>query len=217
MDAIYIRANTELRTTGRDPVEAKLRRDTNNRVYGKTAENLTERKDIKFVNSRDMCRTLLAKPQCLRFQLFVEEVAAIELLKGKCMINKPSYMGFAVLELSKFHCVHFMQCYPDADKEVGAREVDTTCSHDENSPRLVRGLAEKRRRQLREHASYRTDTSSRCVSICSMCLNMLQCVSMCLNVLQCVSMCFNVIQCVSMCFDVSQCVSMCFNCFNVFQ
>ena len=116
----YIQTNTELRARSKDPVEVRLRKDANNCVYGKTVENLTKRTDIKLVNSAEMCRKLIAKPQCLRFQVFVEELAAVELLKVKCMINKPTYVGFAVLELSKlhmfkFHYEHFKQWYPDAE------------------------------------------------------------------------------------------------------
>jgi hypothetical protein len=116
----YIRTNTELRALSKDPVETKLRKDMNNIIYGKTCENLTKRTDIKLVNTQKECDKLISKPHCLRFQVFAEELAAIELQKVKCMVNKPTYVGFAVLELSKlrmyeFHYDHFKQWYPDAD------------------------------------------------------------------------------------------------------
>jgi hypothetical protein len=117
---LYIRTNTEMRALAKDPVEVKLRKDMNNIIYGKTCENLTKRTDIKLVNTQEECDKLVAKPQCLRYQIFAEELAAIELQKVKCVINKPTYVGFAVLELSKlcmydFHYEHFTQWYPDAD------------------------------------------------------------------------------------------------------
>ena len=103
----------------KDPVEVKLRKDMNNITYGKTCENLTKRTDIKLVNTQRECDNLVSKPQCLRFQIFAEELAAIELQKVKCVINKPTYVGFAVLELSKlcmydFHYDHFKQWHPNA-------------------------------------------------------------------------------------------------------
>jgi hypothetical protein len=117
---LYIRTNTEMRALAKDPVEVKLRKDMNNIIYGKTCENLTKRTDIKLVNTQKECDKLVSKPHCLRFQIFAEELAAIELQKVKCVINKPTYVGFAVLELSKlcmydFHYEHFKQWYPDAD------------------------------------------------------------------------------------------------------
>ena len=116
----YIRVNTELRARSKDPVEVKLRKDMNNSIYGKTCENLTKRTDIKLVNTQKQCDKLIAKPHCLRHQVFAPQLAAIELQKVKCMINKPTYVGFAVLELSKlhmfkFHYEYFKRWYPDSE------------------------------------------------------------------------------------------------------
>jgi hypothetical protein len=117
---LYIRTNTEMRALAKDPVEVKLRKDMNNIIYGKTCENLTKRTDIKLVNTQAECDKLVSKPQCLRFQIFADELVGIESQKVKCVINKPTYVGFAVLELSKlcmyeFHYEHFTQWYPEAD------------------------------------------------------------------------------------------------------
>ena len=117
---LYIRTNTEMRALAKDPVEVKLRKDMNNIIYGKTCVNLTKRTDIKLVNTQKECDKLTSKPHCLRFQIFADELAGVELQKVECVINKPTYVGFAVLELSKlrmyeFHYDHFKQWYPDAD------------------------------------------------------------------------------------------------------
>ena len=116
----YIQVNTELRAKSKDPVEVKLRKDMNNSIYGKTCENLTKRTDIKLVNSKKVCQKLINKPHCRRFQVFTGELAAIEMQKVKCLINKPTYVGFAVLELSKlhmykFHYDHLKAWYPEAE------------------------------------------------------------------------------------------------------
>jgi hypothetical protein len=103
----YVQANTELRAKSKDPVETKLRKDMNNSIYGKTCENLTKRTDIKLVTSKETCEKLINKPHCRRFQVFTPELAAVELQKIKCLINKPTYVGFAVLELSKLHMYKF--------------------------------------------------------------------------------------------------------------
>jgi len=116
----YVQTNTELRAKSEDPVEIRLRKDMNNSIYGKTCENLTKRSDIKLVNSRERCQKLMNKPHCRRFKIFAPNLAAVELQKLKCMINKPTYVGFAVLELSKllmykFHYSHLRTWYPSAD------------------------------------------------------------------------------------------------------
>jgi hypothetical protein len=116
----YVQTNTELRAKSKDPVEIRLRKDMNNSIYGKTCENLTKRSDIKLVNSQERCQKLMNKPHCRRFKIFAPNLAAVELQKLKCMINKPTYVGFAVLELSKllmykFHYCHLRSWYPSAD------------------------------------------------------------------------------------------------------
>jgi hypothetical protein len=116
----YVQTNTELRAKSKDPVETRLRKDMNNSIYGKTCENLTKRSDIKLINSQKQCQKLINKPHCRRFKIFAPNLAAIELQKLKCMINKPTYVGFAVLELSKllmykFHYCHLRKWYPSAD------------------------------------------------------------------------------------------------------
>lgn len=103
----YVQTNTELRAQSKDPVEVNLRKNMNNTIYGKTCENLTKRTDIKLVASKQLCDKLVNKPHCRRFQVFAPELAAVELQKVKCLINKPAYVGFAVLELSKLHMFKF--------------------------------------------------------------------------------------------------------------
>ena len=116
----YIRTNTELRAISKDPIEVKLRKDMVNVIYGKTCENLTKRTDIRLVNTKQQCQKLIAKPQCIRSQIFAEDLVGIALQMVKCLINRPTYVGFAVLELSKlhmykFHYDHFTQWYPTAE------------------------------------------------------------------------------------------------------
>ena len=41
------------------------------------------------------------------FKIFGETLAAIEMRKLKTMINKPFYVGFSVLELSKLHMYRY--------------------------------------------------------------------------------------------------------------
>jgi hypothetical protein len=116
----YIQTNTEMRAKTKDPVEGQTRKFSNNAIYGKACENLTKRTDVKLVNSRRACEKLINKPHCRRFRIFTGELAAIEMQKVKCQINKPTYVAFAVLELSKlhmykFHYDHLRTWYADAE------------------------------------------------------------------------------------------------------
>ena len=73
----------------------------NNAVYGKTCENQRKRTDIHLVGDRAKAEKLAFKPHCIDVRVFDEQLLGIELRKVKLLLNKPSYVGFAVLELSK--------------------------------------------------------------------------------------------------------------------
>ena len=92
----------------------------NNSIYGKACENLIKRTDIRLVIAQSACGKRICKPHCLRFRVFAEELAGIELRKVKCTINKPTYADFAVIEptmscVYEFRYDHCKEWYPDAD------------------------------------------------------------------------------------------------------
>ncbi len=79
----------------------------NNAVYGKTCENQKKRTDIQLVTTEAKRKKLIEKPHCLGFRIFDENLAAVDMRKIKAMIDKPFYVGFSVLELSKIHMLRF--------------------------------------------------------------------------------------------------------------
>ena len=80
---------------------------------GKTCENQRKRTDIHLVNDRVKAAKLVDKPHCLDARLFNEKLVGIEMQKVKMLLTKPSYVGFVVLELSKFHIIKYaIPTYP---------------------------------------------------------------------------------------------------------
>ena len=80
-----------------------------NSVYGKTMENLRKRINVRFVNNKKDFLKYTSKPTYVTHKLFDKDFAAIHEIKPVLMLNKPIYVGFTVLELSKwmmydFHC-----------------------------------------------------------------------------------------------------------------
>ena len=51
---------------------------------------------------------LFGKPTFRDVRIFGESLAAVELQKTKVQINKPFYIGFAVLDLSKLHMYRYV-------------------------------------------------------------------------------------------------------------
>ncbi len=103
----YIETNQNLRAASTEDFEKAFFKFMNNSCYGKTCENQRKRTDIRLVTDEEKAMRLLAMPHLIGFKVFNKDLAAINLMKTKCMINRPFYAGFSVLELSKLHMYGF--------------------------------------------------------------------------------------------------------------
>lgn len=103
----YIDLNAELRRNAKTKFEKDLFKLMVNAVYGKTMENVDNRKLIKLVTHWNSirrsqgARALIAQPNFKTLSIFHENFVAIHMGNVKISYNKPIYVGFAVLELSK--------------------------------------------------------------------------------------------------------------------
>ena len=80
-----------------------------NSVYGKTMENLRKRINVRFINNKKDFLKYTSKPIYVTHKLFHKNFAAIHEIKPVLILNKPIYVGFTALDLSKwlvydFHC-----------------------------------------------------------------------------------------------------------------
>ena len=79
----------------------------NNSVFGKTMENLQKRISVKLVNnSKDYVRCL-SKPIFISEKIFSKNFVAIHEIKPVLIHNKPIYVGFSILDLSKLLMYEF--------------------------------------------------------------------------------------------------------------
>ena len=78
-----------------------------NSVYGKTKENLRKRINVRFVNSKKDFLKYASRPTYVTHKLFDKNCAAIHEIKPVLMLNKPIYVGFTVLDLSKWMTYDF--------------------------------------------------------------------------------------------------------------
>ena len=72
----------------------------NNVVFGKTMENVRKHRDIEFVNTDAKRNKLVSEPK-VTTKWFSENLLAIEMKTTVIRANKPIYLGFAILALSK--------------------------------------------------------------------------------------------------------------------
>lgn len=103
----YIKLNTDLRTIATSKFEKDFYKLMNNSIFGKTMENIEKRVDVKLLTrwynqgvSRG-AQEYISKPQFHSLSIFSENLVAIQLKRVKLFYNKPIYLGFCILDLSK--------------------------------------------------------------------------------------------------------------------
>ena len=98
---IYIDFNTEKRTNEKKKKQNFFKLMIHS-VYGKTMENLQKRTNIGLVNNEKDFLKYTTRPIHITHKIFDKNYAAIHKIKPVLMLNKPIYVGFTVLELSKW-------------------------------------------------------------------------------------------------------------------
>ena len=73
-----------------------------NSVYGKTMENLRKRINVGIVSNKKDLLKYTSRPTYIAHKIFGEDYAAIHEIKPVLMLNKPIYVEFTGLELSKW-------------------------------------------------------------------------------------------------------------------
>ena len=97
----YIRKNTDLRKKAKNAFEKDFFKLMNNSVFGKTIENIRKRQNVILVDDRKLANKLSSKPNFDRATIFDENLVACHMKKTEVYLNKPIYVGQAILDLSK--------------------------------------------------------------------------------------------------------------------
>ena len=103
----YIDFNTERRKEATDEADKNHFKLLNNAVYVKTMENLRKRIKIRVVKNTEDFIKYTSRPTCANWKVFENNLAAIHEKKISLTLNKPIYVGFTVLELSKWEMYNF--------------------------------------------------------------------------------------------------------------
>ena len=103
----------------------------NNSVFGKTMENLRKRVNIELVNTQKRLRKLTAKPNFQSFKIFHEDLAAVHMKKVNIVLNRPTYVGLSILDISKLLMYDFHYNYMKAKYGQNAKllfnDTDSLC------------------------------------------------------------------------------------------
>ena len=82
-----------------------------NAVFGKIMENIRNHREIKLVTKDAKRKKLVSEPNYRTSKYFSEDLMAIEMKKTKICMNKPIYIGQAVLDISKTLMYEFWYDY----------------------------------------------------------------------------------------------------------
>ena len=78
-----------------------------NSVYGKTMENLLKRINVRLINNTKDFLKYMSRPAYITHIIFCKDYAAIHEIKPVLILNRGIYVGFTVLELSKWKMHNF--------------------------------------------------------------------------------------------------------------
>jgi hypothetical protein len=128
----YINFNTDQRKLSKNEFEKDLYKLMNNAVFGKTMENVRARVDIQLYTDEKLVLKQIAKPQFIQHKIYDEQLIAIKQLKKCVKLDKPIYIGVAVLDLSKLHMYKFHYDYIKpkySDATLLFTDTDSLCYH----------------------------------------------------------------------------------------
>ena len=119
--------NTELRKLAKNDFKKDLLKLMNNSLFGKTMENIRKHRDIKLVTTDRKRSKLVSEPNYHTINLISEDLSIIEMKKTKVKMNKPTYLGLSILEISKILMYEFWYDYmkPKYNDNVKLCYMDT--------------------------------------------------------------------------------------------
>ena len=104
--------NTDLRKKAKADFEKDFFTLMNYAAFEKSMENVRKHRDIKLVTTERRRKYLVSQSNYHSTKLFTEHLLAIEMKKKtEILMNKPVYLGFSILELSKILVYEFWYDY----------------------------------------------------------------------------------------------------------
>ena len=148
----YIDHNTQKRTVAKTNFEKDLYKLMNNAFFGKTKENVRDRTNLEFIDHSQIDQ-IIKRQSKLSFKGIVDHYSKFSVYKfdkEKTVFDKPIYLGFTLLELSKLLMYEFYynKLQPYWKQSIQLHYMDTDSfilSFDTSHQELINFLQEKQR------------------------------------------------------------------------
>ena len=127
----YIDFNTEKRKLAVNEFEKDFFKLMINSAFGKTMENDKKRKNIKLITDESLLTKYIAKPRSKNRKIFSEDLVAVHYILEELKLDKPIYVGFSILDISKtlmydFQYNYIKKQYGDKSKLL-LTDTDSLC------------------------------------------------------------------------------------------
>jgi len=122
---VFIDFCTRMRAAALDEAERNAWKLMANSIYGKTVEDVRRRREVEIVHgkkARERALRIGSSPWIKNFRIVIpDQLLLVEKFKRTCTLNRPTVIGFTVLELSKLHMYNWH--YNTIKAEFGDRAV----------------------------------------------------------------------------------------------
>ena len=121
----YIDFNTDKRISVVNSFEKYFFKLMNNSVFGKTMENLRKRINVKLVNNAKEYVKHISKQSFVSQKMLSKNLVTVHEIKPVLTLNKPIYVGFSILDLSKYLIYEFHYKYIKSKYDANLLFTDT--------------------------------------------------------------------------------------------
>ena len=141
----YIEANTRRRAEATNAFDKDMFKLLNNSLFGKSIERADKRSNVRLVSNKNRFEKLAGRPTFTSAKEIHESLALVNLKYAQLKLNKPSYLGCAILDLAKlkmymFHYLFVKKMYGDrarllmTDTDSLMYEIQTDDVYDDLRP-----------------------------------------------------------------------------------
>ena len=97
----FVMFNTAKRMNAANEFEKAFFKLVINSIYGKTMENVRKRVNVRLINNENNYLKVVSRPSFVSQKILDKNLGAVHKIKPVLLLNKPIYVGFSILELSK--------------------------------------------------------------------------------------------------------------------